>query len=166
MTNIRRIIKHLFMAPWLIRKVFPNKALAAIGAAIHTSEATHLGEIRFAVESALHGLALLRGQSARDRAIEVFSELRIWDTEHNTGVLIYLQLAERRIEIIADRGIHAKVGQQEWASICHGMETALAQGNYETGVLRGIAIITGHLKKHFPASTANPNELSDNPVVL
>ena len=145
---------------------FPSDTLIAIDRAIKASEAAHLGEIRFAVEGALDIVPLFKGQSTRERAIDVFSQLRIWDTEHNNGVLIYLLLADRAVEIVADRGIHAKVGAQEWEKICRKMEIAFQQADYEGGVVRGIQAVTQHLVKHFPLVGDNRNELPDKPVVL
>ena len=123
-------------------------------------------ELRFAVEAALHPLALTRGLTARQRAIQVFSELRVWDTQHNSGVLIYVQLADRRIEIVADRGISAKVPQEQWDAVCRRMEDAYRKREFEQGTLTGIAEITRLLATHFPPLADNPNELSDAPVVL
>ena len=96
----------------------------------------------------------------------MYSLLRIWDTEHNNGVLMYLLLADRDVEIVADRGIHAKVGSWVWEEICRNMETAFKQGNYEGGVVSGIQAVTPHLVKHFPAAGDDQNELPDKPVVL
>ena len=164
--NIKRIAKHLVVTHWQVNRAFSSDTLIAIDSAIKASEAAHVGEIRFAVEGALDGAALFKGQSARERAIDVFSQLRIWDTEHNNGVLIYLLLADRDVEIVADRGIHARVGLEEWEKICSTMETAFKQANYEGGVVSGIQAVTQHLMKHFPASGADQNELPDKPVVL
>ena len=164
--NIKRITKHLLLTHWQVNRAFPSDTLAAIDRAIKASEAAHAGEIRFAVEGALDGTPLFKGQSARDRAIEVFSQLRIWDTEQNNGVLIYLLLADRDVEIVADRGIHAKVGSREWEQICRKMETDFKQVDYEDGVVSGIQAVTQHLIKHFPASGAGRNELPDKPMVL
>ena len=108
--NIQRVLANLMMPPWRVRQVFPAASLRVIEAAIRDCEMTHTGEIRFAVEAALHPLALWRKQTARERAIEVFARLRIWDTEQNNGVLIFLLLADRDVEIVADRGIHRHVG--------------------------------------------------------
>ena len=166
MMNIKRIAKHLLMTRWQVNRAFSRDSLIAIEQAIKASETAHVGEIRFAVEGALDGAPLFKGQSARERAIDVFSQLRIWDTEHNNGVLIYLLLADRDVEIVADRGIHAKVGAGEWESICRKMETAFKQANFEDGVVSGIQAVTQHLMQHFPASAASRNELPDNPVVL
>lgn len=164
--NIARTTKHLLLTHWQVNRAFPRGALNAIEQAIKTSETAHVGQIRFAVEGALHSSQLFKGQSARERALDVFSQLRVWDTQHNNGVLIYLLLADRDVEIVADRGIHMKVGPWGWEEICRSMETAFKQGNYEGGVVSGIHAVTQHLKKHYPAAGVGQNELSDKPVVL
>jgi uncharacterized membrane protein len=164
--NIALILKHLFTPQWIIARAFPRHTLAAIEDAIRASEKTHDGELRFAVEAGLHPLPLLRGLSARQRAHDVFSQLRVWDTAHNSGVLIYVQLVDRRIEIVADRGVNAKVQQHEWDAICRRMEDAFRQGRFEPGALQAIAEITALLVRHFPPCGANPDELPDQPVVL
>jgi len=151
---------------WMVNRAFPGATLTAIDRAIKASEATHLGEIRFVVEGALETGPLFRGQTARERAIDVFSQLRIWDTERNNGVLIYLLLADRDVEIVADRGIDAKVGPEEWERICRKMEAAFRQGDYEGGVVGGIQEVTRHLAEHFPPIGDDRNELPDKPVVL
>lgn len=164
--KIKRIVKHLLVTEGQVRRAFPRSTLITIEKAIKASETAHVGEIRFAVEGALDGSPLFKGQSARERAIDMFSQLRVWDTEHNNGVLIYLLLADRDVEIVADRGIHAKVGSQEWEKICRKMETAFKQANYEEGVVIGIQAVTQHLVEHFPASGAGQNEFPDKPVML
>ena len=138
----------------------------AIEKAIKASEGMHRGEIRFVVEGALDTVPLLRGQAARGRAIDVFSQLRIWDTERNNGVLIYLLLADRDVEIVADRGIDAKVGTEEWERICRKMEAAFRQADFEGGVVGGIQEVTRHLAEHFPPIGDDRNELPDKPVVM
>ena len=109
---------------------------------------------------------LVRGISARDRAIEHFSRLRIWDTEQNAGVLVYLLLADRRVEIVADRGIHVRVGSAAWETICGAMQRDFAAGRFEPGVITGIQAISDLLALHFPPRDDNPDELSNRPVVL
>jgi hypothetical protein len=162
--NFKRIVNHLLMTDGQVKKAFPPGTLSNIERAIKASETAHVGEIRFAVEGGLDGAPLFKGQSARDRAVELFSQLRVWDTQHNTGVLIYLLLADRAVEIVADRGIHAKVESQEWNKVCHQMEAALGQSNFEGGVVSGVQAVTQHLVKHFPADGPNANELPDKPV--
>jgi hypothetical protein len=161
-----RILKHLLTPDWVARRIFPRPALKRIEQAIKGSEKSHGGELRFAVEAGLDFLPLLRGITPRQRALEVFSMLRVWDTGHNSGVLIYLQLVDRTIEVVADRGISAKVGQAQWDAICHRMEEAFRARRFEAGVLEGIAEITTLLTTHFPARRENPDELPDRPVVL
>ena len=135
---------------------FPESALRAIEAAIAEGEARHAPEIRFAVEAALDPRAILRGLTPRERAIDVFSELRVWDTEHNTGVLIYLLLADRDVEIVADRGVAAHVTPAEWEGICREMERHLREGRYEAGALAGIRAASDLLVRHFPAARPGP----------
>ena len=164
--KLKRIVKHLFAPLWMVHRAFPRRVLAAVERAIKESEKSHAGELRFAIEASLHPLPLLRGQTARQRAHEVFSGLRVWDTEHNSGVLIYVQLLDRRIEIVADRGVSAKVAQHEWDAICRRMEAAFKQRQFERGALKAIEEITALLARHFPPRGAKPNELPDRPVVL
>ena len=161
-----RILKHLSMPQWMVARAFPRRTLAAIERAIGASEKSQDGELRFAVEGGLPPLPLLRGQSARQRALEVFSALRVWDTEHNSGVLIYVQFADRRIEVVADRGISERVGQAEWDAICRGMEVAFRSRAYEAGALAAIERATRLLSRHFPVRASNPNELPDKPAML
>lgn len=164
---VMRIFRHLMAGPWQVRHRFSKTAMRRIESMISASESLHRGELRFAVEAGLHWQALWSGLTARQRAVEVFSQLRVWDTEENTGVLIYLLLAERTIEIIADRGIHAKVGDQLWNEICRNMEAHFREARYEQGLIEGVHAITAQLQLHFPANpNENPNELPDAPVVL
>ena len=164
--GIRRIGRHLVEHRWRARRDFPPRVLAAIERSIKTGEATHSGQVRFVVEGALDGAPLFRDQPARERAIDIFAKLRIWDTTHNNGVLIYLLLADRDVEIVADRGIDAKVGAAGWQKICTEMETDFKTGNFERGVIRGIEAVSRQLAKHFPAHGGGPNELPDAPVVI
>lgn len=164
--GIGRIARHLFQHHWRRRLAFPSGALARIEQAIKSGEATHSGQVRFVVEGALDGAPLFREQPARERALDVFSQLRIWDTVHNNGVLIYLLLADRDVEIIADRGIDAEVGAACWERICKEMETDFRAGDFERGVIKGIEAVSREMAKHFPRTTGGPNELPDAPVVL
>jgi uncharacterized membrane protein len=164
--GIKRIGRHLLANRWRVRRAFSPAALAHIERAIKASEAKHSGQIRFVVEGALDGAPLLRNQAPRARAIDVFSHLRMWDTAHNNGVLIYLLLADRDVEILADRGIDAKVDTEEWEKICRAMELEFRGGNFEAGVLKGIEAVSRHLATHFPKHGAGKNELPDAPVVM
>jgi uncharacterized membrane protein len=164
--GIKRIGKHLVEHRWRVRRIFPPKVLAAVERTIKATEATHSGQVRFVVEGALDGAPLFRGQSARERALDVFSQLRIWDTAHNNGVLIYLLLADRDVEIVADRGIDAKVGAAGWERICKAMETDFRAGNFEVGVTKGIEAVSKQLAIYFPRHGGGKNELPDAPVVI
>ena len=164
--GIGRIGKHLLHHRWWLRRYFPAKVLAAIEAAIKAGEATHSGQVRFVVEGALDGAPLFRDQPARERALDIFSELRIWDTVHNNGVLIYLLLADRNVEIVADRGIDTKVGVAGWEKICAAMELDFKARNFEAGAIKGIAAVSRELTAHYPGSGGGPNELPDAPVVI
>jgi len=164
--KLKRVLKHLFAPHWIASRAFPRRTLAAIEDAIRASEKSHDGELRFAVEAGLHPLELWRGLSARHRAHEVFSGLRVWDTEHNSGVLIYVQLVDRSIEIVADRGVSTKVPQHDWDAICRRMETAFRENRFEQGALKAIEEITALLARHFPPRAGKRDELPDKPVVL
>jgi uncharacterized membrane protein len=164
--SFARALKHLFTPAWLVRRAFPQSALDRIQAAIAASEQRHRGEIRFAVEEALDFIPVLRGLTPRSRALEVFSLLRVWDTEENTGVLLYLQLVDHDIEIVADRGIARRIDQADWDAVCHRMEDAFRAGRYEAGTLEGIAEVTELLVRHFPAGPGNVDELADKPALL
>ncbi|MCK1384149.1 TPM domain-containing protein [Bradyrhizobium sp. 21] len=164
--SIKRITRHLLQHHWRAKQVFPKGVLDRIEQAIRRGEAGHSGQIRFVVEGALDGASLFRNQPARERAIDVFSHLRIWDTAHNNGVLIYLLLADRDVEIVADRGIDSKVGGERWESICRAMEAEFGSGRFEHGVIGGIEAVSRELARHFPPGGPHRNELPDAPVVM
>jgi uncharacterized membrane protein len=164
--DIARTGKHLLHHHWWVRHYFPSNVLAAIEQATKAGETTHSGQVCFVVEGALSGRPLFKNQPARERALDIFSQYRIWDTAHNNGVLIYLLLADRNVEIIADRGIDAKVGAAGWEKICTEMEKDFRARNFERGVIKGIEAVSRELAKHFPPYAGEPNELSDAPVVI
>lgn len=144
-----------------------TEARARVQARIAQSERGHGGEIRVCIERALPWAELWRGCSARQRAEACFAQLGVWDTADRCGVLIYLLLAERRIEVVADRGIVARVSAEQWQALVADMGQALAQGQREAGLLHAIGVLDSLLRTHFPlASTQdNPNELPDAPVL-
>ena len=164
--NLKRVMRHLSTGRASVRRVFPLRIMNEIEHVIRATETRHDGQIRFAVEASLELAPLLAGQSAQQRAIEVFAKLRVWDTEHNNGVLIYLLLADHDVEIVADRGIHVRLGKEVWEAICQEMETAFRTGHFEAGVLAGIHAVGEHLSRHFPARSGKSNEMPDRPVVL
>ena len=158
------------MTHWQVNRVFPRQTLIAIEQAIKASAAAHVGEIRFAVEGALHSTPLFKGQSARERALEVFSQLRVWDTEHNNGVLIYVQLADRNVEIVADRGFTGRVSPAEWEAVCRLMEEHFRAGRFKEGSIAGVDAIGNLLARHFPPNPGQAaqsrNQLPDRPTLL
>ena len=162
-----RWIRHIFLDHFTLLRAFPRATLAAIERAVAGQEKRHRGELRVAIEGGLPIQALVAGRTARERALEHFTRLRVWDTEDNAGVLIYLLLADRRVEIIADRGIHALVGDTAWETICGAMQREFAAGRFEAGMLAGLSSVSDLLAQHFPAKAGNnPNELPDAPVVV
>jgi uncharacterized membrane protein len=157
---------HVLHGPLQLRKTFPKSLLNAIETEITQSENSHQGEIRFVVEAALPVATIWRSQSARDRAIEVFSELRVWDTEANCGVLVYVLLADHALEIVADRGIIAKVPQVTWDLLCEKTKQSFAKKDFRNGSFSLIRAITELLQSHFAQDPAknNPNELPNSPI--
>ena len=161
-----RLWHHFITDHWSARRAFPYATLQRIEATIAAGERKHAGQLRFAVEPALHLASVLRGEAPRERALEVFGRLRIWDTEENCGVLVYLLLADRAVEIVADRGIHRRVGEASWHAICRRMEAAFRERRFEEGAIAGVEAINALLAQHFPRTTAGGNELPDRPLVL
>ena len=161
-----RLLTHLMTTRWSLRRRFPPGTLAAIEAAIREAERQHSGEIRFAIETCLDFRRLWRGRDAAWRALDLFSRLRVWDTQQNNGVLIYLLLADRHIEIVPDRGFAGLVADAEWQVVCRCMETEFRAGHFETGALAGIRRVSVLIGRHFPPSAADRNELPNAPVVL
>ena len=161
-----RLLKHLFARS--ARGLFPQDRLQRIAEAIARDELRHRGEVCFAVESALDLRSVRAGRQARDRAIEVFSRLRVWDTAENNGILIYLLLADRRIEILADRGLAGRVSDEQWRGVCLLMEERLRAGDAETAALEGVAAAGELLAGHFPRIEGRDdrNELPDRPQVI
>ncbi|GAB3378337.1 TPM domain-containing protein [Lysobacter fragariae] len=162
---MKRFLTHLFATS--ARTLFPGESLQHIAQAIAASESRHTGEIRFAVESALHPRAVLAGMQARDRAREVFAQLRVWDTQANNGVLLYLLLADHRIEIVADRGFDALVSAEQWRGACLLIEERLKAGEPEAAVVRGVEALSALIEPHFPRveGQADRNELPDAPHI-
>lgn len=163
---LRRWFSHLTTTHFCLRRCFPADVLAAIDAAITASERAHEAEIRFAVETALPIGHLCRGVSCRERAREIFDRLGMGETVARNGILVYVLLAERDIEIVADQGFTGKVADSLWQEICLGMEAAFRNRHYDQGSLRAIEAINNLAVVHFPAGRQNRNELPNKPVLL
>jgi uncharacterized membrane protein len=163
--SIKRISKHLLEHRWRARRIFTQTVLSRIEQVIKAGQATHSGRVRFVAEGALDGAPLLLNQPANERALDIFSHLRIWDTAQNNGVLIYVLLADQRVEIIADRGIDVHVGTGGWKKVCREMEADFRSGHFETGAIKGIEAVSRELAKYFPSDAGGPNELPDKPAM-
>ena len=161
---VTRLLRHLFIPDWVAHRAFPASSLKEVESAVKQSERLHRGEIRFVAEASLP-LPYL-GIPLRKRAEALFAELGVWDTEDNSGVLIYVQLVDRRIEIGADRGIARRVPHEDWEAICRAMESDFRQAKYETGAVAAIRAVTSIRAREFPARGANPNALPDKPTLL
>ncbi|MBS0399268.1 MAG: TPM domain-containing protein [Proteobacteria bacterium] len=163
----RRMLRHLLVPHWNARRLFPEATLDAIEAAISRTEKTHGGEIRFAIETALPMPDIWNDIGPRHHARAVFAHLGVWNTEQNNGVLIFLLLADRDVEIIADRGLTNRVTAAEWEGVCRLMEGHYREGRYLEGSVAGVEAVGSLLARHFPAQGAHPrNELPDRPVLL
>jgi uncharacterized membrane protein len=164
--NLKRTFRHLWFPDWTLRQRFPRGALRTISDAIADSELGHSGEICFAVEASLSMDRLVRGQTARARALELFSLLRVWDTEDNNGVLIYLLLADRDVEILADRGVARHVPHARWVEICDRMESEFRSGRFLEGALVGVGEVGEELRHHFAGADRQGDELPNEPHLL
>jgi TPM domain len=161
-----RVLRHLCTPLWVLRLRYPQSLQDRIAARIGEVERQHPGELRFAVEHALELGDLLAGLTPRERALELFGLLRVWDTEHNNGVLIYVLHAEHAVEIIADRGLARCVPQADWDALCRCVETEFRAGNHGQGALAAIDGAARLLEQHFPARVGGRNELPDQPLLL
>ncbi len=161
-----RLIRHLALPGWVVRKRFPDAMLTRIEQSIHQSESAHRGEIGIAIEGGLDLPLLWNDVTPRERALDAFASLGIWDTEENTGVLIYVQYADHAVEIVADRGITRHVPQAQWDAICRALEARFRAGDYAAGFEVAVRAIGELIEAHFPKGENNPNELPNRPVIL
>jgi len=168
MTLMRRLLQNAFEGWFQLPRRFPSAVLDEIAALVAAGERMHDGEVRVAIEARLNLSAVLSGMTATDRAHELFSHLRVWDTERNCGVLLYVLLAEHRIEIVADRGIARRVSDAEWESLCDRIREGFARGDWRSGLLRGVEQANALLSMHFPddGSRRGHGELPDEPIIL
>jgi len=163
---MNRFWRHVAMTPAKARRAFPDRTMDAIALAIGESEKLHRGEICLVVEAELTTPQLWRGLTSRERAREVFAAQGIWNTEENNGVLVYVLLAEHRVEIVADRGIDRHVAPDQWRAICDGMDAAFAAGRFEEGAIAGVRAVSELLARHFPETGEGRNQLGDRPVLM
>jgi uncharacterized membrane protein YgcG len=161
-----RLMRHIATTRWSTRRHFTPAVRSAIERSIGECEAHHAGEIRFVVETAFDLPELWHGLRPRQRALQLFGQLGVWDTAHNNGVLIYVLMADRAVEIIADRGIAARIHQSEWQAVCRRMQEHYQQGRFREGSIAGIEGVGALLGRHFPGSGPGGHELPNQPVLL
>lgn len=167
MSMLSRLGQNLFCGWWQLRRYFPPARLDAIAKVVAAGERSHRGQVCVAVESRLTAWQVVTGIDARQRAAEAFAHLRVWDTEANAGVLVYVLLAERRIEILPDRGIRERVAESAWRGVCNTLSAAARAGDWGAGMNDGIEQIHALLRVHFPADNGgHDNELPDRPAIL
>lgn len=167
MNTLKRCLRHASTGQWHARRLFPASVLATVEQSVHDCEHQHPGEVRFAVEPALPLRAVWDGVTPRQRAVQVFSELRVWDTAHNDGVLIYVLLADRAVEIVADRGVaRGHVPQAEWDAACRVIESHFREGRYQAGAVAGVQAVAAVLARYPAGPKDVGNEQSDAPVIL
>ncbi|KQQ86871.1 TPM domain-containing protein [Massilia sp. Leaf139] len=164
--RLARVFRHWRSTQADARRAFPEATLAAAAQAITTGEQTHRGELRFIVEAALPTDEAWDGISNRQRALALFADYGVWDTEDNCGVLIYVNLAEHKVDIVADRGIDRKIDAATWQAVCRTMTEGFKRGDFHNAALAAIEQVNGLLREHFPATGARPNELPDKPIML
>ena len=164
--DLARFWKHVRMTPLAAARCFPDATLDALQREIAAAERTHGGEVVFVVESELTTAQLWRGLTSRERAREVFAQQGVWNTEENNGVLLYVLLAEHHVEIVADRGIDARVAPGAWRAICDDIDRCFRDGRYRDGAVAGVRAISALLAAHFPASAERRNQLGDRPLMM
>ena len=167
LARVQRLLRHRWRDEADTRRAIPADAVQRLAQRVAASELRHSGEIRIYVEAGLPASYAWHGATPRERALAMFGKLRVWDTEHNNGVLVYLLLAERAIEIVADRELGRYVDDAHWQQLAHTMAAAFRAGRYEDGLAQAVDAVTALLVQHFPLAPgqANPNELPDEPVL-
>ena len=163
---IIRFFRHILTTRASGKHAFPTASLEAIENRIAQGEKTHRAEVRVIIEPAMPVNAILDRMTPRERALELFGRYGIWDTQENNGILVYINLADRQVDIIADRGIAAKVGETEWQNICAIMTFGFAQGHFQESTLTALSAINTLLQQHFPAAGTRENVLPDRPILL
>jgi len=163
--NMFRLLRHAFSFTWQTKRRFPATALAAIEAAITATERLHSGEIRVVLETRLDADDLWRGTTPRERAIALFAQHRVWDTELDNGVLIYVLMADRDVEIVADRGFNGRVTAQQWDEVCRTIEGGFRRGDFVPGLQAGIAAAGELIARHYPWQASDRNELPNAPIL-
>lgn len=164
--KLSRAWRHLCSSKAAAKRAFPDATLRAVAEAITAGEQTHRGEVRLVIERALPFDCVWDGVTNRQRAIALFADCGVWDTEDNCGVLIYVNLAEHKVDIVADRGIGSKIDRATWQAVCRTMTDGFKQGKFHDATLNAIGQVNELLRQHFPSSGTRSNELPDKPIIL
>ncbi|GGY64464.1 TPM domain-containing protein [Pseudoduganella albidiflava] len=162
----RRALRHLMTGSGTGRRCFPEAALQAISAAVAEGERRHRAEVRLVVEPALPFGDALDGMANRDRARALFAQYGVWDTEENCGVLIYVNLADHAVDIVADRNVGRRIAEAEWQAVCRTMTQAYKRGEFQEGTVAALNQLADLLQRHFPSDGSRPNQLPDEAVIL
>ena len=165
--KIKRILKHRWLDESDVQHAVPPALLQHLARRVAASEQRHTGEVRICVEAGLPMSYLWRGASARERAVMMFGKLRVWDTQHNNGVLIYLLLADHSIELVADRGLNQHVSAAQWQAMVQHLGAAIHDGRYEDGLTQALEEVSAVLVQHFSLAEGDPrrNELPNEPFL-
>jgi uncharacterized membrane protein len=164
--DLARFWRHVVMSPAGAARAFPAATLEAVQREVSAQEARHRGEVCVVVEAELSTAQLWAGLTSRERARELFAARGVWNTEENNGVLIYVMLADHKVEIVADRGIAARTGQPQWDEVCRMVEGHFAAGRFEQGLIEGVRAVSELLVRHFPGDGSRRNELPDRPAMI
>jgi uncharacterized membrane protein len=166
MKTLSRMIRHVCTSTATGRRAFPVSTLKAIEDAIAEGERHHRAEVRVIVEPALDAQTVLNGMSPRERARELFAQYGVWDTEENCGVLVYINLADHQVEIVADRGVGRLIAAQDWQAVCRTMTQGFARGDYHNSTLAALAQLNALLQEHYPDDGSMRNQLTNQPMML
>ena len=164
--DLKRFWRHVLMSPLKATRAFPSETLDVLQREVAAQEKRHRGEVCILIEAELTSGQLWHDLATRDRARQLFALRGVWNTQENNGVLIYVLLAERKVEIVADRGIDKRVRPEEWQAICRAMEAAFAGKRYEEGALAGVRAVSDLIARDFPANGEERNELPDRPALI
>lgn len=166
MPMLSRLLRHLTTTTASGKRAFPAATLKAIEEVIRQGERMHRAEVKLVIEVALGPMDILRKVTARRRARELFSHYRVWDTEGNCGVLVYINLADHKVEIIADRTVDSALMPDEWRSLCRTMTQGFSRGLFHDSILGALVAMNQKLRQNFPDTGERDNQLSDAPLIL
>lgn len=161
-----RWLNHLLTTRWTARRHFPSATLDALEVAIAAGERTHRGELRVVIEAGMDLAHVLDGVTPRQRALQVFADLGVWDTQENNGVLLFVDIADHAVEIVADRGYRSHIEASAWAEVCAAMSRHFAAREFQQGALYGIGRAAALMASVFPGDGSDPDELPNRPSFI